>query len=144
METLLGKLVVASIGVGALFSGLLNNNLKLIEPPTIQYEVEPIKDKLDTWLDKLETYENCPVEGIVDTNHKLSYGCLCFQFFSFKTYVRKYNLFPYTEDNELFNLIGECKLQKKLSRLMILDNYNNWKHWWTSVGRGLGLPPKGR
>ena len=144
MGTLLGKLVVASIGVGALFSGLLNNNLKLIEPPTIQYEVEPIKDELDVWLDKLETYENCPVEGIVDTNHKLSYGCLCFQFSTFKSFVKQYNFLPEAEEREYLNMIGDCDFQKILAKQMLQSDYNNWKHWWTSVRRGLGLPPKGR
>lgn len=141
MTNLIGKLVVGVLGVGMLVSGLL---IDVPKPNTQTIPNEQIiqKDTLDTWLDKLETYENCPVEGMIDTNHKKSYGCLCFQENTFRVYTKLYNFLPEAEDQELMNMIGDCPFQKSLAKKMIQDNYLNYPHWITSVKRGANLPPK--
>jgi hypothetical protein len=101
-----------------------------------------VKDELDLWIEKLAQHENCPATGIIDTNHQVSWGILCFQYPTFKRYIRKYNLLPEVEDEELYNWIADSKLQKKLTKIMISDNYNNWRHWYNSViTRKLGKPP---
>lgn len=114
-----------------------------VEAPIIE---EPIKDDLDLWIDELVEYEcpDCPDNfRIIDTNNRYSYSCLQFQEETFKGYIRRYDLFPETEDHELMNLIYHCDIQKKLAKLMIQENPKNWQHWYTSVAiRGLGIPPK--
>ena len=104
------------------------------------------KDELDLWIDQLETYEceNCAkTHKTLDTNDKYSHGCLQFQDGTFIEYIRRYKLLPNLSDKEILLQIYDCELQKKTARLMILENYDNWEHWFTSVYvRGLGLPPK--
>jgi len=99
------------------------------------------KDELDLWLDELAKKENCPIEGIIDRNHKMSFGKFCFQFDTFKIYVRKYNLLPNTEDQELYNWISDNEFQRKLARMMLEEDINNWKHWQLSTLK-IGKPPK--
>lgn len=141
MTTLVEKLAVASISAGVIVSSLLAKPAE-VPSPAIPYK-EVVKDELDLWIDKLVEYESCPVEGMIDRNRKMSYGCLCFQETTFEVYTRLYNLLPEAEDQELINMIGDCEFQKMLVRKMIEDNYNNWTHWYASVvKRGLGKPPK--
>ena len=131
---------VAAI-VGVLVSNLTDNPKAINIEPAIR--IEQPKDELDIWLDKLSKMENCPAEGILDTNKKMSYGCLCYQKTTFFVYTKLYNLLPEAEDQEYMNMIGDCDFQKVLARKMIEDNYNSWTHWWISVvKRGLGKPPK--
>ena len=101
------------------------------------------KDPLDVWIDKLryeyETkgYSDEAVKTFkhLDTNGRYSYGCLQFQEGTFRTYALA------SAVSEWERTIYDCNLQKKISRQMILSDYSNWKHWRTSVERGLGLPP---
>lgn len=100
-------------------------------------------DNLTKWLDKLETYENCPIEGMVDKNGKKSYSCLCFQLETFQRYFKKY--YPQAKDieeQEWLNLISDCELQKDIAYKMISANHSNWKNWyWSIAKRGLEKPP---
>jgi|GEM_PF-5314088 len=103
---------------------------------------QPSKDALHLWLDKLETYEKCPPEGIIDNNNKRSYSCLCFQMETFQRYFIKYYGKTDIEKNEWLNLISDCELQKEIAYKMIKESWNNWKHWsWSIVNRGLAKPP---
>ncbi len=114
-------------------------NLHQYQPQTIVY-----KDELDLWLDKLETFENCPPEGIKDHNGLMSYGGLCFQMPTFKQYVLKY--IPDSkewEEADWLNNIMDTDFQKIIARKMILENYNNWRHWFYSIAiRHLPKPPR--
>lgn len=161
MGNLIQKVIVGLVGLTLAGSISLSNPIitKNYEPNALTYyqntdsEVRSLQialvggvlvgDGLDTWLDELRNYENCPVEGIVDINRNLSFGCLCFQENTFKGYVKQFNLLPQSEDVELMNWISDCDFQKILAKKMIQDKYENWSHWRTSViERKLGLPPK--
>lgn len=103
------------------------------------------KDPLDVWIDKLGEYEckGCPDNfRILDVNGKYSYGKFQFQEYTFISYIKRYNLLPLAEDKEILNSIYDTELQKRLVKLMIAEDPNNWKKWYTSVKtRGLGIPP---
>lgn len=102
-------------------------------------------DALDQWIEQLVTKESNGKANIkiVDRNGYFSYGCLQFQMRTFREYVRKYNLLPEAEDEELKNMIYDCEFQKYLAKKMLEDNPDNWRHWHTSVvAKKLGLPPQ--
>jgi hypothetical protein len=110
--------------------------------------ISPAKDNLDVWLDNLGRHEGCAVGvkngELVGTwdNGSYSYGILCFKQGTFIEQVRKYKLLTEATDEELMNYIGDPQFQKKLARLMILDNWNNWRHWYNTTKYKIGYPPK--
>lgn len=91
---------------------------------------------LQQWVDKVIEKES---QGrwdivIVDTNGKLSKGCLQFQDGTWKSYTKKYGI-----DGSPLN----CDTAKKVAIAMINDNHNLWKSWYTTVvKKRVGLPPK--
>jgi hypothetical protein len=97
------------------------------------------KDTLDVWLDKLEIAENCPSLGMVDSNGLKSFSSLCFQEQTFVTYVKKYNLLPQCEDQEILNWINDGEFQRVVAKKMLEDNLLNYDHWRNSVKR-IGKP----
>jgi hypothetical protein len=100
-------------------------------------------DAVDIWLEKLALHESNHRERIkvLDVNGKYSYGCLQFQEGTFRTYAIKYGFISRNTPTE--NVIYNCKLQKKIARLMLEENHYNWQAWYTSVKiKGLGLPPR--
>jgi hypothetical protein len=100
-------------------------------------------DKLDHWINQLQWKENCPEQGMIDSNGLKSYGALCFQAQTFQSYALKYNLFPNAEKAEILNFVSDEKWQKELARRMILGDREAWRNWYTSVKvRNLGLPPE--
>lgn len=112
----------------------------------IKKEALLARTPLEEWIDKLEKFE---CEGCIspyrriDSNGLYSYGCFQFQEETFREQVRKYNLAPYADYGEIMNFIYDCDFQKRLTKIMLEDNYQNYLHWKTSVLiRGLGLPPK--
>lgn len=99
--------------------------------------------KLDAWIDGLIQKESSGKTNIkiLDTNNRYSYGCLQFQMPTFIAYGKKYGIISGTEAN-LESLIMSCSLQRAIAKKMILDDSDNWRHWYHSVyTRGLGLPP---
>ncbi|MDO8515708.1 MAG: hypothetical protein Q7S28_00460 [bacterium] len=99
--------------------------------------------ELDAWIEKLVLQESGGKENIkiVDKNGYHSYGCLQFQKGTFIAYGTRYGLI--TEDDDINTLIYDCELQKLLAKLMIQDNYGNWRHWYTSsMTKKVGKPPK--
>lgn len=138
--------------IKSLVSGLLSASVSItggVSTPAnpTQIAIAPIErklDKLDAWIDSLVVKES---EGrshikILDHNDRYSYGCLQFQMETFESYIKRYELLPHTEDSELENMIYDCDFQKLLTRKMIEEDPENWRHWYTSVAkRGLGLPP---
>ena len=97
------------------------------------------QDTLDVWLDKLAIAENCPPNGMVDSNGLKSYSTYCFQERTFVTYVKKYNLLPQCEDNEILNWINDEQFQRKLAKEMLKDNIKNYDHWRLSTKK-IGKP----
>lgn len=98
---------------------------------------------LDLWIEKLILLESEGKRGIkiLDHNGEYSFGCLQFQKETFEEFGLKYNLI--IPDAKLDDLLYNCDLQKEMAKKMIEDNYNNWRHWYTSVKiKKLGLPPK--
>ena len=138
--------------IKSLVSGLLSASVSItggVSAPAnpTQIATAPVErkaDKLDAWINSLVNKES---EGrshikILDHNARYSYGCLQFQMETFEGYVKRYELLPNTEDSELENMIYDCDFQKLLTRKMIEENPENWRHWYTSVAkRGLGVPP---
>ncbi len=138
--------------IKSLVSGLLSASVSITggastpANPT-QIAIAPVErklDKLDAWIDSLVAKES---EGkshikILDHNDRYSYGCLQFQMETFESYIKRYDLLPHAEDSELENMIYDCDFQKLLTRKMIEEDPENWRHWYTSVAkRGLGVPP---
>ena len=102
-----------------------------------------IRDALDEWIDELAVYEcnGCPANfRILDRNLRYSYGFWQFQEETFSQYTQRYGIAKSRE--EALAMIYDETVQRKLVRLMIEENPNNWKHWATSVRRGLGEPPQ--
>ena len=100
-------------------------------------------DALDVWIEQLRQYESNGDDDveIIDSNGEWSIGCLQFQLDTFKSYAVRYNLFPHAEENELANQWKDCETQKRLARLMLLEDVKNARHWYTSVYvRGLQEP----
>jgi hypothetical protein len=95
--------------------------------------------KYDAWIDTLEQNEGCPVNGIIDSNGIKSYGPACFQMQTFKEQVRKYQLVPYANDNELYNWISDEPLQRRLIKLMLAENINNAYKWANTIKK-IGMP----
>lgn len=86
------------------------------------------------WVNELVEYESNGNENvvIVDSNGKLSSGCLQFQQATFDSMIKKYGL----EGD-----IMDCELQKQIAFNLMMEDYKNARHWYTSVyKRGLGLP----
>jgi hypothetical protein len=90
---------------------------------------------------KIETLERCDTgkDGrILDSNNEYSYSCLCFQEETFIRYSKKFNLFPYAEENEYLNFINDCEIQEKLAYKMISESKENLYHWKnTAIKLGL-------
>jgi hypothetical protein len=110
--------------------------------------IEYKKDALDEWNDNLGRHEGCIAKiidgklvGTMDSG-SYSYGILCFKKQTFIGYVKQFNLLPYSTDEEIMNWIGDNQFQKNLARLMILDDYNNWRHWKNTTLYKIGYPPK--
>jgi hypothetical protein len=92
------------------------------------------------WVDEIAKYENCG-SGIIDTNGRKSFGDLCFQETTFRTYVKKYNLLPQCEEAEIMNWITDGDFQRELAYRMIDEDIENWRHWYTTVAiKKVGLP----
>lgn len=126
------------IGVSS-FALAKQEHLPMLSKSVNSLSVDILLDlELNRWIDKLGTYENCG-EKILDSNHRYSYGILCFQEATFKGYVKKYNLLPEAEDNEIMNFISDDEFQKKLARTMIREDCKNLNHWFTSVFKRKGL-----
>lgn len=107
------------------------------------YPVVPevkVSDPVAEWVDKLGEHENCPPEGIIDSNKKRSYGKFCYQVETFKMFVKRYNMLPQAEDKEVLNFISDDTFQKELTVRVIRDNPKNWTHWFTSTKK-IGPPP---
>ena len=96
-------------------------------------------DELDLWIEKLAKTENCSPLGTPD-NGSLSYGKFCFKKSTWQEQIRKYEMLPQAEWDELMNFIGEDELQTKLVRKMLVANPENWRHWWTSCQK-IGKSP---
>lgn len=107
----------------------------------LQEEIRP--DSLDLYIDRLaHNYEckDCDLSYYrkLDSNSQYSYSCLQFQQETFFREVDRY--LPSIQINKDV-MIYDCAFQKALARQMFLHDTNAWKHWQTSVKRGLGLPP---
>jgi hypothetical protein len=113
---LLGVLVLTKLTFGKTQTG------KLEIKEEYKYLLEDIDRRMavNIWLNNLELYENCPINGIIDTNGKISAGPLCYQDSTFISFVKKYNLLPNAEDQEILNMRGDRELQFKASREALL------------------------
>ena len=114
-------------------------------PPKFSSEVVLKPTELDIWLNKLAQKESNGRTHfrILDVNGWYSYGCLQFQMPTFQAYVRQFSLTDELGPGGFQEAIYDCNLQKRLAKLMILKDYDNWQHWYNSVMEGgIGLPPK--
>lgn len=143
-------LILQSLATGIVTGTLMSPFLAIQTSTTfnqgfITDAVAPASSELDRWIDDLVQLES---EGrtdlrIVDVNGYYSYGCLQFQKRTFEKYGLMYNVISASDLPNIKKLIYDCDLQKKLAKLMIQDNYGNWKKWYTSVTKkGMGPPPK--
>jgi len=104
---------------------------------------QPKPTPLDQWLDALASAESGNRAWVVvrDEDGGYNYGCLQFREKTFRAYVRRYNLAPGLNQDEVMGLAYNCSFQKQLAARMIRENPNNWKHWKKSVLEKVGLPP---
>lgn len=119
----------------------LADTLKKPEPRSVLTVEEP--SDIDVWLAKLIFQESSGKHNIkvLDVNNKYSYGCLQFQEGTFRSYGLKYGLI--SKDTPTESRIYDCELQKQIAKLMLAENYSNWRAWFTSVKKpSVGLPPK--
>ena len=93
--------------------------------PTVSYP-------MNQWLDKLQEHENCPSEGIIDSNGKRSYGLFCFQAATFARYSKIFGL----PTVPIYDPIAQRDLT-----ILILETYpEGWSNWLRSVSE-IGKPP---
>ena len=139
-------LFIALLGVGI----AMVHSKTVIAEPKPQVTVEQNKDSLDLWIESLsgvELPDYLPRDTcVVDTNGKLSCGCLQYQYETFSSWALKpkfrNQLSPNAEDSDILNLYKDCDYQKQLTRVVLLDNPKEWRNWYTSViKKGVGLPP---
>ena len=143
------KNLTASIGVGALIMTTAPARIATVIPNANAQSIKTFPGTLDEWLDALqyrESHLQCP-HGYectekrfrrIDSNDKYSYSCLQFQRETWDTYAPRYfgDLDP--------EAIYDCGRQRAVAKAMILENPENWRHWFNSVtdpSRGIGLPP---
>lgn len=150
MQLLLTKMFAVGFAASMAFSGSASSQMPNANTSTATpyigtnagiafYRQTP----LDLWLEKLIVLESNGKENIkiLDHNGVHSFGCLQFQKETFEEFGMKYQLV--TVDDDTDELIYDCTLQKEIAKRMIEDNYNNWRHWYTSVMiKKLGLPPQ--
>jgi len=111
-----------------------------------QQDHPAMSQNLINWINELELYEcrNCPVDyKRIDNNGYYSYGCLQFQKGTFLENLKKFypEIYANLEDEEWKDFVYDCDFQKELAYKMIEDDYNKWKCWKVSIGRGLNKPP---
>lgn len=122
-------------------------NLPEFQPPIIQNKSEPQitiptekePAPFDMWLLNLSKCEsgNNP-EAINPHDHgSPSYGLFQYKKSTWIMGMRKYNLAPNAEDEELMNFIFDRNTQTELTKL-ILSEPNGWKHWFV-CGKKIGL-----
>ncbi len=99
------------------------------------------KTAISAYLDLLASMENCK-EGIIDVNGLISKGDFCFQEQTYLYFVKRYNLYPYAEEQELLSNWGDTETQRIIIKAMIEENPQLLRqHFYTSVVvRDLGLP----
>ena len=99
-------------------------------------------ETLARWIDALALAESGNRDWIAhqDRDGGYNYGCLQFRERTFRRFVRKFNLAPNAEPDEVMHLIYDCAFQKRLALSMLQDNVENWKHWKKTAKR-IGLPP---
>jgi len=97
---------------------------------------------LGQWIDALAIAESGNRGWIAhqDRDGGYNYGCLQFRERTFRHFVKKINLAPGAQPDEVMNLIYDCAFQKSLALRMLRENPENWKHWKKTAGR-IGLPP---
>lgn len=84
------------------------------------------KISLDAWIEKLVQKESGGRNiSIIDSNGLPSRGCLMFQEKTWNYYSLRYL-------NEVPPIM-DCQKQKIVAKAMILENYNNWRHWYNST-----------
>jgi hypothetical protein len=111
-------------------------------------------DPLGDWLELLAEKEGCSPHGTWDVN-SYSYGKYCYKVPYFTEQIKKYDLLPHIEDDEILNIIGNSDIQDELTRLIFKNEKNAWIKWGCSVKPdnfprcrklgitgGIGLPPR--
>lgn len=134
----MGKPTRAYLLIGAL---IIISSLLIIVWPAKKIEVHPdpesihlpyISYPMNQWLNELRAHENCPPEGIIDTNGKRSYGPYCFQQETFDRYTKIFHLPPAP--------VSDPTAQRALA-ILILETYpQGWTNWMTTCLK-IGKPP---
>ena len=85
--------------------------------------------------------ENCPIQGVMDCG-SLSYGKYCFKRGTILNGIKRLNLYPQAEPQELENLLGDEWTQEQIILDWIKTDPQILTHQFhtTVVVRGLGLP----
>jgi len=98
------------------------------------------ENRIVDYLDRLAKAENCPLEGIIDVNGLSSRGPFCFQKSTYLYFVKRYEIYPYAEEQELLSNWGDSWTQGEIVKKIIEEDKNLLAvHWVKSVKR-IGLP----
>lgn len=122
---------------------LRGDNILLLDNLSPQTPNLPIKgiprSKIEPLMVKLSVCEsgNNPNKTNWYDNGSPSYGLFQFKEKTWIEQIRKYNMFPNTEDKELINLIYDRNTQETLTMLMLIEE-NGWLHW-KSCAKKVGL-----
>ena len=121
--------------------------LVLLSAETIPVASTPVENpvngtsSLAVWLKALALGENCPRNGMIDSNGTSSYGKYCYQANTFIAFVREAEMAPHAERAEILNHIGDPEFQDHLTYWVFIHKPNVWKHWRNTVEKRIGLPP---
>jgi hypothetical protein len=101
------------------------------------------EDGLDRWIESLVKAESSGQEDIeiIDANGRWSRGCLQFQDETIRSYSALLGYFVGTSTEDIRSVALSCEASKRLARSMLLDDYKNWRNWYTS-SKKIGLPPR--
>jgi hypothetical protein len=102
-----------------------------LQTPRISGSVASTTLALDHWINLLGQDENCPPQGIIDSNGLRSYGRYCFQQDTFNRYSTQFDMSGSITDNQF---------QRSLV-ILIIQQPSGWKNWYTTVTKKIGQPP---
>lgn len=129
MKPILTFLVVAA--AIALLIKAIPEKTYVIEPTPVFYQKGT--PKMEAWLTALRKHENCPPEGIIDSNGLRSYGPYCFQAATFAMFKKQFA--PTSTAS-----IADPAFGRWLTMEIVTKVPNGALNWATSVRR-IGLPP---
>ena len=115
------------------------NSVKGLSSPSVSdfegYSSRVLADVVGYDLEKLAKCEssNNPLVVILDSNNRYSYGLFQYQWLTWKSKMKEYQLAPYADDADLMNLIFDRNTQIRLTLLILRNEVEGWQHWYNCL-----------